>query len=84
LALIALITKRHLGRDYIVLDRAAKIKFLKQGRGIVRAVFSLEGQYIDSADGRKHLIKLIAHILDSRNKSVAQGDKHCKCEKTER
>jgi hypothetical protein len=36
LALIAIIIKRHLGNDYIVLDRAAKITFLTPGRGSER------------------------------------------------
>jgi len=36
-----LILMQHLGRDYIVWDKAASIQFLKPGRGTVAATFHI-------------------------------------------
>ncbi len=42
----------NLGRDYIVWDKAASIRFIKPGRGRVSAIFSLSSEEILSVRGR--------------------------------
>lgn len=40
---------QNLGRDYIVWDKAATIRFLKPGKGTLRAVFELSEEQIEAA-----------------------------------
>ena len=42
-----LILMHHLGRDYVVWDKAATIQFLKPGRGTVTAMFCISPEIID-------------------------------------
>ena len=41
-----LILLEHMGRDYIVWDKAASIQFLKPGRGMVTAAFHISPEQI--------------------------------------
>lgn len=43
-----LILMKNLGRDYIVWDKAATIRFRRPGRGVLRAVFAIDEKTIES------------------------------------
>lgn len=67
---------RNLGSDYIVWDTAAKIKFLKPGRGKVSALFSLDLTRLDeirqkAASGEKLLERFRVDVLDEEGIRVA-------------
>ncbi len=47
-----LMLMENLGRDYIVWDKAASIRFRKPGKGTVRAEFRLTEQQLDDIRGR--------------------------------
>jgi len=47
-----LMLMENLGRDYIVWDKAASIRFRKPGKGTVRAEFRLTEQQLDEIRGR--------------------------------
>lgn len=66
----------NLGRDYIVWDKAAKIDFLKPGRGTLTVTFSMTGNDIQDiknkadSDG-KYVFDIPVEILDEKNEVVA-------------
>jgi acyl-coenzyme A thioesterase PaaI-like protein len=69
-----------LGDGYIIWDKAATIRFLKPGRGTVRATFQLSQETIDSlrtrADaGEKLEPTFTADVCDEQGELVAQVDK---------
>jgi hypothetical protein len=66
-----------LGRDYTVWDYAAGIRYVRPGRGTVRAEFRLQEsdlqRVIDAtADGRKFLHEHHVTIVDSGDREVAR------------
>src|SRR5690606_38283908 len=71
-----LLAMRALGRDYYVWDQAAEIRFLKPGRGTVRACFDLGDDALDAmragtADGAKYLHWFDTDIHDEAGDVVA-------------
>lgn len=67
----------HLGRDYVVWDSSAKIKFIKPGRGKVTATFILDEKRLSalrkaSASGDQILEKFSTDIVDMNNSPVAR------------
>jgi acyl-coenzyme A thioesterase PaaI-like protein len=66
-----------LGRDYIVWDQAGEIRFVKPGRGTVRALFRLDDATLDeirtaAADGEKHLRWFETDVVDASGEVVAR------------
>lgn len=70
----------NLGRDYIVWDKAASIRFRKPGQGRVRAQFRLEPSQIESIkaqaeSGDKVEPRFEIKILDETGEVVAEVEK---------
>ena len=66
-----------LGKDYVVWDKSAHIKFVKPGKGTVTADFQLDRATIDdivarTADGEKYLRDLVVLIKDEAGELVAR------------
>lgn len=75
-----LILMRLLGKDYIVWDKSASIRFLRPGRGKVTATFHIPQTRVDeiraAADsGEKVEPVFAAEVLDSEGKAVARVEK---------
>lgn len=70
----------NLGRDYIVWDKSASIRFRKPGRGTVRAEFRLTQQQLDElrvqvdAQGKIEP-RFTVQICDQQNEVVAEVEK---------
>jgi acyl-coenzyme A thioesterase PaaI-like protein len=69
-----------LGRDYIVWDKSASIRFRKPGRGTVRAEFRLTPQRLDELRAQvdaqgKIEPTFTVQILDEQNEVVAEVEK---------
>lgn len=67
---------RNLGRDYIVWDTAARVKFLKPGRSKVTAHFTLEEEQVEEIRQRaaaveKLLMNFKVNIFDAQGRKVA-------------
>jgi acyl-coenzyme A thioesterase PaaI-like protein len=70
----------HLGKEHIVWDHSAEIKFIKPGKGIVRAIFSVTleeiNQYRQMAfDTFKIYPKFETFVYDSQDQQIAQVKK---------
>lgn len=68
---------QNIGKGYIVWDQAAKIEFLKPGRGSVHASFDLTQEQIDdiinaAESGDKVLKDFVANVLDKEGDVVAR------------
>lgn len=66
----------NLGKDYIVWDQAARITFIKPGRGAVSCEFRLDQALLDAirsatANGQKHLQDFAIDIRDAQGEVVA-------------
>lgn len=66
----------NLGKDYIVWDQAARITFIKPGRGAVGCEFRLDQALLDAirsatASGQKHLQNFAIDIRDAQGEVVA-------------
>jgi acyl-coenzyme A thioesterase PaaI-like protein len=75
-----LILASHLGRDYIVWDKAATIRFKKPGRGLVKATFSISETRVNEiraqADAQdKTEPQFQVAVTDSDGNVVAEVDK---------
>jgi len=75
-----LILSSHLGRDYIVWDKAATIRFKKPGRGVVKATFSIPEERVNEiraqADAQdKTEPQFQVAVTDSDGNVVAEVDK---------
>ena len=75
-----LILMRTLGRDYIVWDKAAGIRFVRPGRGTVRAHFHIPQSRVDeirAAADRDGKVEPTFHVdvLDTQGQVVAQVEK---------
>ena len=71
-----LLTMRALGRDYYVWDQAAEIRFLKPGRGTVRARFDLDDGVLEAmrdatAGGARSLHWFDTDVVDADGDVVA-------------
>ena len=71
-----LLTMRSLGRDYFVWDQAAEIRFLKPGRGTVRADFDLGEDVLEAMraatdGGAKYLHWFDTDVVDDEGDVVA-------------
>jgi len=69
----------NLGKNYIVWDKAASIRFRKPGRGTMRAVFELSKEEIEAArakadNGQRDFVYQ-AKIVDESNEVVAEVEK---------
>jgi acyl-coenzyme A thioesterase PaaI-like protein len=76
----ALIMLHHLGRDYIVWDKAASIQFLKPGRGTVTATFHISPEQIAElraqADREEKIEPLFnVDVIDEQGEIVAKVEK---------
>ena len=70
----------HLGRDYIVWDKAASIQFLKPGRGTVTATFHISPEQIAElraqADREGKIEPLFnVDVIDEQGEVVAKVEK---------
>ena len=75
-----LIMMRGLGSDYIVWDKAASIKFIRPGRGTVKAVFQISQEKIEeiraAADGGGKVEPVFSvDVTDEQGRVVAQVEK---------
>ena len=75
-----LILMRLLGRDYIVWDKAASIKFIRPGRSNVTATFHISQEQVDeilqrAEYGEKHEPAFNVNVLDQEGQIVAQVEK---------
>ena len=75
-----LILMRLLGRDYIVWDKSASIKFVRPGRGTVTATFCITPDHVDAIRAqveRENKIEPMfsVDVVDERNQIVAHVDK---------
>jgi len=66
-----------LGKDYIVWDQAAKIEFVKPGKGTMTAEFRIGDEQIDeivshTADGEKFLPVYPVDVRDESGETVAR------------
>jgi len=75
-----LILMRVLGREYIVWDKAAGIKFIKPGRSTVSATFHISQEQMDEIiqatnSGKKYEPTFSVDVLDEEGQLVAQVEK---------
>ena len=75
-----LMLMEHLGRDYIVWDKAATIRFRKPGKGTVRAEFRLTQQTLDDIRSRlssteKYEPTFLVQVKDEAGEIVAEVEK---------
>uniref|UniRef100_B1XUW7 Thioesterase superfamily protein n=1 Tax=Polynucleobacter necessarius subsp. necessarius (strain STIR1) TaxID=452638 RepID=B1XUW7_POLNS len=68
---------QNIGKEYIVWDQAAKIEFLKPGKGSVHASFVLTQEQIDdivntAESGNKILRDFVADVIDREEDVVAR------------
>jgi hypothetical protein len=71
---------QHLGRDYIVWDKAASIQFVKPGRGTVTAIFHIPPETIEElraqADAGEKLEPVFTvDVVDEQGEVVARVEK---------
>jgi acyl-coenzyme A thioesterase PaaI-like protein len=71
---------KNLGRDYVVWDKAASIRFLKPGRGTLTARFELTQAMVDeavarTAGGSRHEPTYGVEITDAKGLPVAAVEK---------
>ncbi|MBU1564851.1 MAG: DUF4442 domain-containing protein [Proteobacteria bacterium] len=67
---------RNLGREYVVWDMAARIQYLKPGRGKVRVVFTLDSERLDkirqeAESGNKVTEIFLVDVVDAQDEKVA-------------
>lgn len=75
-----LLLMQHLGRDYIVWDKAASIQFLKPGKGTVFATFHIPPETIATiraqADAGQKIEPLFnVDVIDDRGEVIAKVEK---------
>lgn len=77
---IMLILIQKLGREYIVWDKAATIRFKKPGKGRIRARFAVTEEELNSIKeqaGKDYKVEpvFVVQIFDEQNEVVAEVDK---------
>ena len=75
-----LILMQHLGRDYIVWDKAASIQFVKPGKDTVFATFHVPPETIaeiraQADQGEKLEPVFSVNVIDAQGEIIAQVDK---------
>ena len=70
----------NLGRDYIVWDKAATVRFKRPGTGTVRATFAiteadLEKIRIETASGQKYEPVFTVQVIDALGTVITEVDK---------
>jgi len=75
-----LILLEHMGRDYMVWDKAASIQFIKPGRGTVTATFHISPEQIAdlrARAGREGKIEPLFNVdvIDEQGEGVAKVEK---------
>lgn len=70
----------HLGKDYFVWDKAAKIEFIKPGKTHIKAEFRIDDQLIDlirekTKSGEKYIFDLPVALYDLNGDMVARVEK---------
>lgn len=75
-----LLVMNNLGRDYIVWDAEASIKFVSPGRGVVKAQFVITDEILadikaNTANGEKYLPTYEVMIKDEQDNLVAKVEK---------
>ena len=75
-----LITMQHLGRGYIVWDKAASIQFVKPGKGTVFATFHIPPETIEDIRARTDAGEKIepvfnVDVVDEQGEVVAKVEK---------
>jgi hypothetical protein len=75
-----LMLMENLGRDYIVWDKAASIRFRKPGKGTVRAEFRLTEEQLNDIRSRlasqdKYEPKFLIEVRDEAGSLVAEVEK---------
>ncbi|WP_255856902.1 DUF4442 domain-containing protein [Bacterioplanoides sp. SCSIO 12839] len=75
-----LLVMNNLGRDYIVWDAEASIKFVSPGRGVVKAQFVITDEMLadikaNTANGEKYLPTYEVMIKDEQDNLVAKVEK---------
>jgi acyl-coenzyme A thioesterase PaaI-like protein len=76
----ALILIRELGPGYVVWDKAAVVRFVRPGRGTVRALFVIPPERVEEIRRESELAETVepvftATVLDERDEAVAEVDK---------
>jgi acyl-coenzyme A thioesterase PaaI-like protein len=71
---------QNLGRDYLVWDQEASIRFVSPGRGRVVARFELTDQHLQTAttataNGEKYLAEHVVNVVNADNEVVAEVSK---------
>jgi len=69
-----------LGKGYIVWDQAAKVEFIKPGRGTVTATFEISDDQVDdiltqTAGGQKYMPDFKVDVYDNKGEPVARISK---------
>jgi hypothetical protein len=77
---IMLILIQKLGREYIVWDKAATIRFKKPGKGRIRARFAVTEEELNSIKeqaGKDYKVEpvFVVQLFDEQNEVVAEVDK---------
>ena len=72
----AFILMHHLGREYIIWDQNAEIKFLKPGKGRIQAIFSINQDTINSIkltceSKKSHTAYFDTFLKNEQNESIA-------------
>jgi non-canonical (house-cleaning) NTP pyrophosphatase len=75
-----LIMMQHLGREYVVWDKAASIQFVKPGRGTVTATFHIPPETVESIRsqvdvGEKLEPTFNVDVVDEQGEVVAKVEK---------
>lgn len=75
-----LVLLAQLGRDYVVWDKAATIRFRRPGRGTVRATFTIPAEEVarirDAADGERKVEPVFTvEVRDDDGEVVAEVEK---------
>jgi len=70
----------NLGKDYLVWDQNSCIKFLKPGRGTVKAEFKITEELLNeikenTKDGNKYFPQFETDIIDEKGKVIAKVTK---------
>lgn len=74
--ILMLMLMQILGNEYVIWDKAASIDFIKPGRGMVKAVFTISEAELAEireriADGSKHLPEFSVKVVNEHGELVA-------------
>lgn len=67
---------QNLGRDFIVWDKSAQIQYIKPGKGLVSAEFTISNELLSSLKsleaGEKKMVDLPVDVKDINGRTVAK------------